>query len=141
MNETTRMLQAYLDGELPDDQRAEVQRRLAADPGCRRELAALQAIWQVVDTAAPTEVGSVWPRVAASLKSRRRSSAWTLPQRGLAAAALVAGLLVGYGVGNRPVSQGGELADVTSVDSLEDTITTLDSLWLELSATEEEAGS
>ncbi|MEZ4388038.1 MAG: hypothetical protein R3D98_10780 [Candidatus Krumholzibacteriia bacterium] len=142
MNDTTRTLQAYLDGELTAAEAEAVRRTLAERPDWREELASLKALWEAVDAAArPQLSASVWPQVASRLAARRRASVWSPAQRGLAVAALAAGVLVGFGVASRTAPVTGEVADGASYETLEDAVPTLDSLWLGLTAGDEEADS
>jgi len=142
MNDMAQMLQRYLDGELEASEEALVRRMLAEHADWRRELASLQALWQAVD-AAGGQVSDqpIWPAVADALATRRRSATWTTAQRLLAAAAMAAGVILGYGTAERSDRSLDALAHGEDVETLADTITTLDGLWLELGAEDEEAGS
>lgn len=142
MNDRTRMLQRYVAGELTAPEEAAVHKKLADDADWRDELAALQRLWQLVDAAADDEpIRPLWPAVAGSLAARRRPSPWTLPQRGMAAAALAAGVLLGYGAAERSEQPADQVASAEDHETLADAITTLDALWLEMGDTDEEAGS
>ncbi len=56
---------AYVDGELPDDARAEFERRLAAEPGLRREVVELQRLELLARSAAPREpMDHEWARLS-----------------------------------------------------------------------------
>lgn len=143
MNDRTRMLQRYLAGELDGPEEATVRRMLADHADWREELASLQRLWQTVDAAgnADQPLRPLWPSVAESLAARRRPTSWTMPQRGLAVAALAAGVLLGFGAAERSVLPTGDTASAEDHETLADAITTLDALWLEMGDTDEEAGS
>lgn len=142
MNDRTRTLQRYVAGELDGPEEAAVRRMLADHPDWREELAALQHLWQAVDAAGSAEpVRPLWPSVAEALAARRRPTSWTLPQRGLAVAAMAAGVLLGFGAAERSALPTDDVASADDHETLADAITTLDALWLELGDTDEEAGS
>jgi len=142
MNDRTRMLQRYLDGELDASGEAQVRRMLTDHADWREELVALQQLWQAVDAAgAPKPDPPIWPAVADVLAARRRPATWTVAQRLLAAAAMVSGVLLGYGATERSDPSLDALAGGEDVETLADTITTLDALWLEMGGGDEEAGS
>jgi len=142
MNDDMRILQSYLDGELTAEQAAAVENRLAREPEWRRELEALRQLWSVVDSAPVTpDAGSLWPGVSAGLAGRRRHQPWTLTQGSLAAAALVAGLMLGFGVGSLPGESTEVAAGETPTDYLQDEVPTLDAMWLQLGSSSEDSGS
>ncbi len=55
-------LVAYLDGELPDADRARIERRLADDVACQRKLAQLQKAWDLLDMLQKSEPGAEFTR-------------------------------------------------------------------------------
>ncbi len=56
---------AYVDGELTDEARAELERRLASEPGLRREVVELQKLELIARSAAPQEpMDHEWERLA-----------------------------------------------------------------------------
>jgi anti-sigma factor RsiW len=143
MTHITRQIQAYLDGELAPSLEPAFLAHIEHCDACRRELAAARKLWELVDQAAsPAARGTVWPHVAARLEHRRRRVAWTWPQRGLAAAALAAGVVVGLQFGD-PVDLATDtgLTTVVSEDYLEDSLPTLDQVWLQLSDLDEDEES
>jgi len=142
MNDDTRILQAYLDGELTAEQADAVGERLQRDPDWRRELEALRQLWSLVDSASvPAVESSLWPGVAEGVAGRRRRQPWTLLQGSLATAALVAGLVVGFGVGSLPDGSTEVAAGETPTDYLQDEVPTLDAMWLQLGSSSEDSGS
>jgi anti-sigma factor RsiW len=142
MNDRTHMLQHYVAGELDGPDEATVRRMLADHADWREELADLQRLWQAVDATGGAEpVRPLWPSLAESLAARRRPTSWTLPQRGLAVAAMAAGVLLGFGAAERSGLPADDVASAEDHETLADAITTLDALWLELGDTDEEAGS
>ncbi len=148
-NHVTGRLQAYLDGEVTGAERETIDRHLDRCEPCRAELSTLRGLWQAVDGAAePAPTSPIWPAIDDALARRRKhvqGPPWTWPQRGLAAASLAAGLVLGIGLGtlpDRPAS--GADATVTVIetnDYLQDGLPTLDELWLEAGAANEDAGS
>lgn len=152
MNESTRRLNAYLDGELPASEADDLRRELERDAGLRDELDALRRLWRTVaSTPEPRLAGALWPEVAARLSATHAPRArWTWPQRGLAAAALAAGVVLGFGLGEQTTSPqvavvGDEAGAATGSDAgadyLQQELTTLDQLWFELGATAEDVDS
>lgn len=55
-------LVAYLDGELPDADRARIEKRLASDVSCQRKLAQLQKAWDLLDMLQKSEPGAEFTR-------------------------------------------------------------------------------
>jgi anti-sigma factor RsiW len=55
-------LVAYLDGELPDVDRARIERRLADDVSCQRKLAQLQKAWDLLDMLQKSEPDAEFTR-------------------------------------------------------------------------------
>jgi len=55
-------LVAYLDGELPDADRARIEKRLASDTACQRKLAQLQKAWDLLDVLSKAEPGADFTR-------------------------------------------------------------------------------
>lgn len=145
MNDRTRMLQRYLDGELDASGEDRVRRMLAEHVDWREELESLRDLWRVVDSAGGQVEGRpIWPAVADALAARRRPTTWTATQRALAVAAMAAGVILGYGAVERSNPALDALAMGDDPETLADTITTLDALWLELGGgggDDEEAGS
>jgi len=143
MNDDMKILQAYLDGELDQEQTAAVKERVQRDPQWRRELAALQQLWSVVDeAAAPSVQPNLWSGVSNGLEQRRqRSRPWTFAQRGLAVAATAAGIMLGFGAGSLPQSETAEVAVTVTTDESQSSMPTLDALWLQLGSNDEDSGS
>lgn len=71
---------AYLDGELPPDQSAAVERRLASDDGYRHEMLQLQRTWDILDQLPRTTASSDFTRstmeMAAHKASRAETQSW-----------------------------------------------------------------
>ena len=101
-------LSAYIDGELPRDQKARLEARLAVDPGLRDQLAALQRTVTLVRdlplTPAPRNF-LLTPSMVAPDRPRPVGRRWLVPALGLATAAssllLVATLLGSFMSGGR----------------------------------------
>lgn len=55
-------LVAYLDGELPDADRARIDQRLASDSTCQRKLAQLQKAWDLLDLLSKAEPDAEFTR-------------------------------------------------------------------------------
>lgn len=55
-------LVAYLDGELPDVDRARIEKRLADDASCQRKLAQLQKAWDLLDMLQKSEPDAEFTR-------------------------------------------------------------------------------
>jgi anti-sigma factor RsiW len=118
------LLGAYLDGELPADQRVAVGQHLEQCMDCLRELDDFARIEQIGRAAAGAPaVGEgdwdrVWRNVRAGIVPARRARAWLRPVASLAVAAL---LLIAIGVGYILVSGGrvaaGPAWEVKSVES------------------------
>lgn len=147
MKHVDHQIQAYCDDELPASSRQAFEDHVRQCAECRHALEASRRLWQDVVAAPQPEMrGSVWPAVARRLGprlGRRRSSAvWTWPQRGLAVAAVVAGILIGFRFGGptNPVSADAETI-TASADYLEESLPSLDQLWLELGSPDEDGES
>lgn len=141
MKHVTDQIQAYLDGELPPAVVQRIGDHVQACPACRRELAARQALWDEVDRVAPVPtLPPLWPQLAERLQ-QRESRPWSWSFRGLAVAATVAGLLLGWQVGG-PDTGSQTLVSATVEDGyLESSLPSLDQLWLQLDDLDREAGS
>lgn len=55
-------LVAYLDGELPDAERARIEKRLAGDADCQRKMAQLQKAWDLLDLLQKSEPDAEFTR-------------------------------------------------------------------------------
>lgn len=147
MSHVTHLIQAYIDGELHADEAARVEAHTADCDACRRELEAMRNVWGMVDAMpSPRPTTSVWPDLAAELDRRRRPTIWTWPQRGLAATALAAGVAVGLGLGGQRMETESTTTlaardDSDGLDYLQDGLPTLDQLWIDAGAGDEDAGS
>jgi ferric-dicitrate binding protein FerR (iron transport regulator) len=96
MKHVTDLIPAYLDGRLDEAGRADVRAHCEACPECRRALAESEAVWGMLDDLqAPGPARPAWAGVAAALSARREPAWRRTAFAGLAAAALVAGVLVG----------------------------------------------
>ncbi len=127
MNHVTSKLAAYLAGELSAQERDSIDRHLRACAACRREFAAQSETWALLEAVAePGQPGrSVWPAVRA--RTIGASGARGRPALGWAAAALVAGMILGVswpGAGPGP-------AETTTVDQAAGEDSWLQSSWLE----------
>lgn len=121
---------AYLDGELDADARRAFDDHVAACEPCRSALQQARDLWETVDMAGQAPRVDLWPGVSARLDARRRRP-WTWAQRGLAAAAVAAGILLGLGLGGEAPAPRG--ADMAATDGyLESSLPSLDQLWLQL---------
>ncbi len=144
MKHVTHQMQSYLDGELTAAEAEVLESHVAGCSACRRELVATRQLWAQVDLAGPLpDQPAVWPGLADKLAQRRQRGTWTWSQRGLAAAALVAGLVVGLQFG---LSMGALDPDQVAVadgeeDYLEESLPSLDQLWLQLGDQDKESGS
>ena len=142
-------IQAYCDDELAAPLRRPFEDHVRQCASCRRQLEAPRRLWQDVAAVPSPELRrSVWPAVARRLgprlgpPRRRESPAWTWPQRGLAAAAVIAGVLMGFGFGGPPGTVDAEAETVAAgTDYLEQSLPSLDQLWLELGSPDEEGES
>lgn len=107
-------LSAYLDGELDEAQRRQVEALLAADPGARQRLARMQRADALLRAAFPLPadgaadplaariLGSKAPQRPAAGRARyRRTTLLTAMAAGLAALAVGSALLLGRGTGSR----------------------------------------
>ncbi len=145
MTHVHQRLQAYLDGELAPSAARAVEDHVRQCADCRAELEATRAAWLAVDAATrPGLSRSVWPELAARLEERRAAGPWTWTQRGLAAAAAVAGLVVGLNLGG-PAATGVVASEPSVVaaeaDYLETSLPSLDQSWLLVADRDEDAGS
>jgi anti-sigma factor RsiW len=134
-------IQAYCDGELSPSLREAFEAHVRRCAPCRRELEATQALWAEVDAARPTPDGpAAWPGVQARLARRAGRTPWTWPQRGLAVAAVVAGVVLGFELGQLG-APGTAADDLAEADYLEESLPSLDQLWLQLGDSDEDTGS
>ncbi len=143
MNHVTHQIQAYLDGELTPALADALRAHVRDCAACRRELEAARALWGLVDQApTPAPHGSIWPGLDARLARRRGQRPWTWPQRGLATAALAAGVVLGlqFDMAQSVVETETDVA-VSSIDYLEESLPSLDLMWLQMGDTDEDAGS
>jgi anti-sigma factor RsiW len=149
MKHVTHLIQAYLDGELAAADRAYVAAHLADCEACRRELDDLSRLFAAIDQAQATPtLAPIWPALAVRLAARtdertdaRRRPAWSWSYRGLAAAAAVTGLLLGWQLGAAPPAGADAPAVAVEAGYLETTLPSLDLLWLQLDDLNGEAGS
>ena len=151
MKHVDHQIQAYCDDELPVSLRQAFENHVRQCAPCRRQFEASRQLWQDVAAVPPPEMRrSVWPAVArrlgfrlgSRLDQRREPAVWTWPQRGLAAAAALAGVLIGFGIGGSPEAVNVNAETVTaSTDYLEESLPSLDQLWLELGDPDEEGES
>lgn len=87
--ETTELLTSYLDGELPDAKRIEVESRLNADQEFRAELQELQRTWDMLDELPRSEVKHSFTKSTLELvikdatreAARERTRSWAWPLR------------------------------------------------------------
>jgi len=144
MKHVTHQIQAYLDGELARPEARAFEKHVAGCDGCRHELEATRQLWSQVDQAGPLPIRTtVWPGLAEKMARRGQRGPWTWSQRGLAAAALVAGLVLGLQVGGSVDSldlDGVTVAD-GSEDYLEESLPSLDQLWLQVGDQDKDSGS
>lgn len=122
----------YIDGELPESGRPDVERHLAGCPACRESLAALQGLGRLLrrELTDPQGLGtSLWPAIEARLgepaaagaarvgRSSRGRLAWRTVVPALAvAAAVVAAVSLRQGGKGVPVTPPDQLAQVASVE-------------------------
>lgn len=144
MKHVTHQIQAYLDGELAKSEAQALEKHVAGCDGCCAELEATRQLWSQVDQAGPLPIRTaVWPGLAEKMARRGQRGPWTWSQRGLAAAALVAGLVLGLQVGGSVETldlDGVTVADV-SEDYLEESLPSLDQLWLQVGDQDKDSGS
>lgn len=85
VDDTDQLLVAYLDGELDDNERRDLESRLVNEQGLRRRLSHLQSGWELLDYLPPTSVTDDFARttiemVAASestmLKTQKKKRPW-----------------------------------------------------------------
>jgi len=116
MKHVSDQLGRWQGGELDAAAAAAVEAHLEACPDCRREADALRTVWSALDAARPEPApASVWPGVQARTFGARRG--WFFAgrpalQTGLAAAAILGGLLVGV-----ILPAGGEATAATNGES------------------------
>ena len=105
------VLQAYHDGELGAAEAETVAAHCAACAACRAELAELKRMGELLAaTPAPAAARSVWPRLQAARRDADRADLRLGPAfAALAAAACVAGLVIGIWFG--PIQVSAEKAD------------------------------
>ena len=98
-------LVAYLDGELPSEQKQQVEQRLSQDEPYRARLQELQAVWDVLDYLPPPEVDEQFTHTTVNMiamaasREIEQSSSDSAPQnttRLLLGLAAVAALVVGF---------------------------------------------
>lgn len=114
-------LSAFIDGELPDEQRRAVARHLAECPACAAVHRRLGEAWALV-AEAPRVAPRVdlWPSIEVRLAGERPAPAWHAwfglnPFPALATLALVAGVVLGLRMGQvviRDSDRAGAAADV-----------------------------
>lgn len=97
------LLIAYLDGELSDPQRAELERRLAEDPELRQRLLELQQTWSLLDFLPQPETNPNLTQSTMELLAHRQKRAYRFPLI-WALAFLLSGAL-GLGAGHLAFSQ------------------------------------
>ena len=105
MNHVQDMIQAYIDGELPAGEAARVEDHCRSCDVCGRALREAEALWRLVDDAAPARPErSFWPEIVRrgsrpEPAQGRLSGNWTFA--GAALAATIAGVALGMWVGGR----------------------------------------
>ncbi|WP_153557005.1 hypothetical protein [Roseimaritima sediminicola] len=133
-------LVAYLDGELPPEQRGELEQRLVEDAQLRRRLQQLQRGWQLLDELPQASVSDGFAQttlemVAADMETTpatrrsRRLGGWRLLAVALCTAAAV---LIGAVVvrGSRQVALRRQLADLPLAEHLDAYLVADDLPWL-----------
>jgi anti-sigma factor RsiW len=107
MNWTELDLMRLLQGELPEERARELRERLERDPGLARDYDRLRRTWEglALPPSSPVPPGFA-PRVMARVRTVRPAEGLSLRAapvwvRATAAAALVAGTVLGIGVGGR----------------------------------------
>ncbi len=143
MKHVDHQIQAYCDDELAPSLRAAFESHVRECAVCRGELEAARQLWAQVDTAAGALPSpEIWSGVAAQIGERGRRSPWTWTQRGLAVAATLAGVAIGFGLGGGDAAvQGDPDTTTASTEYLEESLPSLDQLWLQLGDSDEDAGS
>jgi anti-sigma factor RsiW len=126
-NETAQKLSAFLDGELPEEERLQVSQHLETCRSCALECRSLASAWaRIVELPRVESRTHLWPGIEARLPRTRRLVAqpwrWARarPFPTLATAALIVGLLPGLRVGEfvaRPIPQT-HVVDAADVDTL-----------------------
>jgi len=98
------LLQALLDGELPEQERAAFEEHCRQCAECRRKLGELERLRAALAAdPPPTLAASVWPSVQARLHRGPRPG---FALAGLSAAACAAGVLLGLLIGGSPAGEG-----------------------------------
>lgn len=143
MTHVTHQIQAYLDGELTPSLAGEFRAHIRDCAACRRELDAARGLWELVDgSQAPAPRSNVWPAIESRLERRRGRRSWTWPQRGLATAALALGVVLGLQLDmSRSTVETGTTVASSDIDYLEESLPSLDLMWLQVGDTDEDAGS
>lgn len=122
-----RRLMRYLHGELPAKDVRELRAELAKDPALQARLAELHRLWQGLQPSPPTPAPFGYlPKIQRLAEAKRTTAAtrvvgWgmTPPWVGaLAAAALVAGVVLGVGLGRMPQKAQATVAEQTSAAAL-----------------------
>ncbi|MEN1679565.1 MAG: zf-HC2 domain-containing protein [Planctomycetota bacterium] len=120
MDQATReLLTAYLDGELPDEEAAAIDRRLASDEALRKQVQEFDRVWNALDGLPRPEVSEAFAQttiemVAIEAKEEVAAKTAILPQvkrrrgwgvAGASVAALVLGFLLVRGATMKPERQ------------------------------------
>jgi anti-sigma factor RsiW len=130
MNHIKHQIQAYLDGELTTRETRDLEGHVRRCAVCRQALDDRQELWRRVDMAADVPVAiSIWPRLVARLESGRDRH-WTWPYRSLALAATLAGMLVGWHLGQPAHPDHSNDDTAAEAGYLEERAPSLDQLWL-----------
>ncbi len=142
MNHVTQRIQAFLDGELAPDEARLVREHLQACEACRSEVATHRRLHARLMGAGQTPVlAPIWPELSVRLPRYRRQ-AWPWPYRGLAVAAAAAGILVGWRLGAPvPAPTAEALMVAGEVGYLENSLPSLDHLWLQVEDANGDDGS
>jgi anti-sigma factor RsiW len=142
MKHVTDRIQACLDGELPPEEVARVREHCAGCSACDRAWREAEALWRLVDAAeVPQLERSLWPGLRARLH-RRPARRARLVFSAAAAAATVAGLLLGFELGGVGVGGAAGNGAPSFLDQgsllVEDAELTLDQVYLAAGATDQE---
>jgi anti-sigma factor RsiW len=108
-NETAQKLSAFLDGELPEEERVHISQHLETCRSCAAECESLAFAWdRVIELPRAEPRTHLWPGIEARLPGRIVAQRWRRvrlsPFPALATAALIVGLLLGLRVGKFVVS-------------------------------------